>query len=101
MFVKIVASALIVALSMGSTLAIIGYCDQDLCGLTEYNHITCGATGAFSHSCPRDKREVEMTEAMKTQLLDEHNKKRNAIAGGNEPGYQTAAKMSTMVSDDG
>lgn len=102
MFVKVAASFLVLGLSISAALGVVDYSncqDSQLCIQSEYKHITCGATGGFSPSCPSDRRFVEMTEAMKYQILDLHNRHRNNLASGNEPGYSPAAQMTTMVSE--
>lgn len=99
MLAKEISVVFILTISQVFSQTVYNYCQADICGLTEFNHITCEATGEFSPSCPSDARSVPITEDIKAKILDLHNKHRNKIAGGNEPGYNTAAKMTTMVSE--
>ncbi|KAG5667676.1 hypothetical protein PVAND_015648 [Polypedilum vanderplanki] len=80
--------------------AVYNYCNQDLCKLTSYKHITCTATGDFSPSCSADASEVSLTDSDKQKILKLHNKHRNKIASGNEPGFNPATKMLTVEWDD-
>jgi hypothetical protein len=41
---------------------------------------------------------VSMTASAKQTLLNAHNTNRNKIAGGNQPGFNQAAQMMTVVS---
>lgn len=77
----------------------LNYCDQNkrLCNLTGYQHITCESNGAFSPLCPPKARIIQIDQHIE-QILDEHNKKRNEIAGGKTMNFNTAAKMPTIVS---
>lgn len=88
----------VLAISIGvATPAIYNYCNFDLCKLTPYEHITCSATGDLAPSCSSDASVIELTDADKQKILDLHNKYRNKIANGDEPGFKSAAKMATMV----
>lgn len=78
---------------------VVNYCDAQLCNRTEYQHITCTATGDFTAECPKDARAIVLTKVHIQRILDNHNKYRNIIAGGNEPGFNQATRMSTIVSD--
>lgn len=92
---------LFIAVSIGvSSGTIYNYCSHDLCSLTGYKHITCTATGDLSPSCSSNAQIIDLTDADKQKLLDLHNQYRNKIANGNEPGFQSAAKMATMVSSN-
>ena len=101
MFIKEAASIVLV-LCISSVLGYNDYCGYpDICKFSPYSpHITCGATGQFSPSCPSDRRSVKVTETVRKQILDLHNKHRQKIAGGNEPGFKTAARMTTMVTEN-
>lgn len=88
--------------AIGLTSAIVDYCpqSQELCKLTTFSqHITCGATGDLLPSCPSDAQTIDLTNDNIQQIVDLHNQYRNKIAGGNEPRFSPAAKMTTMVSD--
>lgn len=68
-----------------------------MCKYSEFSqHITCESTGAFWPSCPTDRREVTLTNENIQNILDLHNKYRNKIAGGNEPGFNPAVRMATL-----
>jgi hypothetical protein len=69
-----------------------------LCKLTSHKHITCSATGDFSPACSADANEVDLNDLDKQKILDLHNTHRNNIASGEENGFNSAAKMLTMVS---
>lgn len=98
MFSKVATLFLVFALVINLASCVVDYCGQGLCGLTGFRHITCDASGNFASSCPRDARIVPMTTELKKQIMDHHNDKRNRIAGGYEPGFEQATKMTTMVS---
>jgi hypothetical protein len=72
------------------------YCDKSLC--PKGNHIACGHIGAFSPSCPPDRRMVALRSADRNLILDVHNSQRNRIAGGGEFGFESAANMNEIVS---
>lgn len=98
MFVKGTASVLLIALSIGIASGIVDYCGRDdLC--PGEPHITCGATGQFLSNCPPEARDVLLTSQHIDQILNLHNKFRNKIASGNEPGFNSAVRMTTMVSE--
>lgn len=90
---------LLVVKSLNCESFALNYCDQSkrLCNLTGYQHITCESNGAFSPFCPPKARIVPIDQHIE-QILDEHNKKRNEIAGGNTLNFNAAAKMPTLVS---
>lgn len=98
MILKVAASALVFALVINLASCLVDYCGRGLCGLTGYRHITCGATGKFAPSCPSDALVVPMTSQIQQQLMDLHNENRNRLAGGYEPGFHPATRMTTMVS---
>lgn len=98
MFTKVLASLLVLTLSVSLVSSVVDYCDQGLCeATTGYKHITCDATGNFLPSCPNDARVVPISTINRKQILDLHNKYRNKIAGGNEPGFNPATRMTTLV----
>lgn len=99
MFVKGTASVLLVALSIIGITSGDAFCGrQDLCRPPS-QHISCGASETgLSPTCERGTREIELTSQQIEQILKTHNEVRNKIASGNEPGYKSAARMTTMVS---
>lgn len=80
--------------------AVYNYCNQDLCSHTGHKHISCGAFGDFSPSCSYDANIVELTHPDQQKILHLHNKFRNKIASGDEEGFDTATRMTTMVSEN-
>lgn len=99
---KVSSSVLLLAAAIGMASGIVDYCPQskELCKYTTFDqHITCGATGDLLASCPSDARTVDLTNENIQQIVDLHNQYRNKIAGGNEPRFSSASKMTTMVSE--
>lgn len=91
-------SVVLLVLSISYAAGIVNYCGQpELCKLTGFQHITCDATGDLLPSCPPDARVVELSDENIQQILEKHNFYRNKIAGGDEPGFNPAARMSAMV----
>jgi hypothetical protein len=88
---------LVISIALVSS-AIVNYCDHGLCDMTDYKHITCEATGTLMPSCPSDARVVPLSRANIQQILDLHNQYRNELASGSEEEFDSAAKMSTIVS---
>jgi hypothetical protein len=88
---------LLLFLTKFSQCAVYNYCNQELCVKSGHKHITCGSTGDLSPSCSWDANIVELTKADRKKILHLHNKFRNRIAGGDEEGFSTATRMTTMV----
>lgn len=87
----------VLAVSISLATCITDYCGRsDLC--TDYQHVTCGASGGNGQACPPGSGAIELTSTQVQEILDLHNNFRNQIAGGHVPGYRTAAKMTSMVS---
>lgn len=93
------SSIVFVAASFGLVASISDYClkTSQLCSNTGYQHVTCGATGDLGPACPSDARAIELSGENIQHILDMHNKYRNQIASGNLPGFNSAAKMNTLV----
>lgn len=72
------------------------YCAEDLC-VKGKKHIGCGNSGDFHFNCPKNRTLIELNEDNIEQILDTHNKYRNRVASGNEPRFESAARMTTMV----
>lgn len=89
----------IATISIGvASCAIYNYCDTELCKGTGFDHITCGSTGGPGPKCSDDvQAPMELSDEVKQKYVDLHNKYRNKIANGEEPGFKSAAKMATMV----
>lgn len=99
MFSKPTIKLLLIVASFSLASAIVDYCDtQDLCSLTGFQHITCGSTGNLSPSCPPDTQTITLSQHNIHHIVDLHNQFRNQIASGNLPGFNPAAKMSSLVS---
>jgi hypothetical protein len=79
------------------------YCDPQVCTVPPnpvYKNIGCGATDKLGPKCPPDAKYIKFTAEHKKIILDEHNKLRNKIAGGDQNGFSTASRMSTMKWND-
>ncbi|KAM7350298.1 antigen 5 like allergen Cul n 1-like [Cochliomyia hominivorax] len=74
----------------------------DYCKLNcdDRTHIGCKNNGKFSSECPKDAEIRDMTDSLKKLILDEHNEKRNTIAGGEYDKLKPACRMGTMEWDD-
>jgi hypothetical protein len=93
------SSLLLIVGSIGLAANITDYCYQSgqLCSNTGYQHVTCGASGDLGPTCPSDANAIDLSDANIQQILDLHNKYRNTLAGGNLSGFNSAAKMNTLV----
>lgn len=98
MMLKASIAALLIVSSISFASSVINYCGQGLCNLTGYRHITCDATGDFLTSCPSDARVVPMSDDYQQKILEIHNSYRNKLASGDEPGFNSATRMNTVVS---
>lgn len=99
MISRLIAECSIIALLLSVGSCAVSYCDMNkrLCNLTGYQHITCESKGAFAPDCPPNAQLVKI-DAHIERILNEHNKKRNEIAGGKTYGFNAALKMPTLVS---
>lgn len=88
---------LIALLLRTSSSAIVDYCNQGLCADSIFEHITCEATGTLLPTCPDDARAIGISPVNIKQILELHNEVRNKIANGHQPGFQPAARMTTVV----
>ncbi|XP_037825584.1 antigen 5 like allergen Cul n 1-like [Lucilia sericata] len=76
------------------------WCDPQLCGnKTDVHHIACENDGKFKEGCSDDATDIDISN-YKQVFLDEHNKRRNLIASGEVTGYDSAARMATVLWDD-
>lgn len=73
------------------------FCDPSLCR-SGNQHIACGHSGDFHEACPEDRHIVDLSKKEIELILDTHNNVRNKIANGDEPGFNPAERMATMVS---
>ncbi|XP_005186052.1 antigen 5 like allergen Cul n 1-like isoform X1 [Musca domestica] len=76
----------------------IDYCNQNLCPTGK--HIACEHNGNFAPSCPKDAVLMELTNPLKTSIVNGFNEKRNFIAGGGHHNHKPACRMATMQWDD-
>ncbi|XP_070492878.1 antigen 5 like allergen Cul n 1-like [Chironomus tepperi] len=78
------------------------YCDPEICTFNNRTrpHIGCEASGKLGPSCTSDAENIELTDEHKKIILEEHNKLRNKIAGGELEGFEPAKKMLTMKWND-
>lgn len=87
----------ILTISIGMACGIKNLCDTNICDGFGYKHITCEIFDKFGPQCSDDAKVLEIPDDIKQKIIDDHNKYRNKIAGGSEPGFNSAAKMGTMV----
>lgn len=73
--------------------AVTNFCDARLCGMGGTN-IGCYNSGRMQCA----DTVVLFNSSLIALTLDEHNRLRQKIASGNEPGFPPAARMTTMVS---
>lgn len=64
-----------------------------------YNFFLLKCLQQWGSACSDDAQLIEMTPKIKATILATHNKHRNNIAGGQISGFETAAKMATIVSN--
>uniref|UniRef100_A0A1A9W9C0 SCP domain-containing protein n=1 Tax=Glossina brevipalpis TaxID=37001 RepID=A0A1A9W9C0_9MUSC len=68
---------------------------KDYCRLCP-DHVACNKKNEFASKCVNPK----MVELNKGLFVDEHNKKRNLVAGGGVAKLKPACRMATMTWDD-
>ncbi|EDS33916.1 venom allergen [Culex quinquefasciatus] len=63
-------------------------------------HVACNAPNPFGASCyGKNPQLIPMTDVMRAQILDQHNRMRSLLASGQLPGYSPAVKMPTLQWD--
>lgn len=72
------------------------YCSRSLCH-DKQRHVACHFSGHFGPKCPKNARIVKLSQRDIKQILHEHNRLRNKIANGEESGFESASRMTTMV----
>lgn len=72
------------------------YCNPSLC-YGYGKHIGCDNNGDFSPKCPDYRFIVNMTNTMKSFILNKHNQLRSFVAMGQIDGYESADSMAQMV----
>lgn len=72
------------------------YCADGLC-YPGNPHIGCGHSGDFADTCPEDRHILKLSKDEIQAFLDHHNANRHKIANGEEPGFNPAIRMATMV----
>jgi hypothetical protein len=91
----VLVAAAIGLLSAQKTLEITDLCKTELCG---GKHITCELQQIQEKAASGCARILDLTDENKQAFVDAHNKKRNLIAGGEQPGFNSATRMATVVS---
>jgi hypothetical protein len=61
------------------------------------NHTVCINNGNWYSACPPDRKIVPISNAVRDSILYAHNYYRNKVAGGGEPGFNSAVKMNKLV----
>lgn len=74
----------------------VNYCDPKLCS-SGVKNIACDNDGAFSSSCPADRKLITLSQADIQSIVYNHNTLRNKIASGNQAGFNQAKRMTSMV----
>ncbi|XP_037940527.1 antigen 5 like allergen Cul n 1-like [Teleopsis dalmanni] len=74
------------------------YCVPRICP-SGIKHIACKNTFQLASACPTDAYVIDLSPFI-TTILDEHNTKRNQIAGGDLNGYLSATRMASMQWND-
>ncbi|XP_037818691.1 antigen 5 like allergen Cul n 1-like [Lucilia sericata] len=85
--------------TLAATVIATDYCSKKICNKGD-THIACDNDGEFHSNCPDDAEKREISETLKKLIVDEHNEKRNIIAGGGEKHLKAACRMATMEWDD-
>lgn len=71
--------------------------NSEYCGLCT-NHTVCINNGNWASICPSDAKIIPISNAVRDSILNAHNYYRNKVAGGGEPGFNSAVKMNRLVS---
>ncbi|KAL1377244.1 hypothetical protein pipiens_016397 [Culex pipiens pipiens] len=75
------------------------YCSPSICP-NGGPHVACNAPNPFGASCyGKNPQLIPMTDVMRAQILDQHNRMRSLLASGQLPGYSPAVKMPTLQWD--
>jgi hypothetical protein len=77
----------------------VDYCSPEICSVGK--HIACGHSGGFGDACPSNAKIEILSKSDINTILNDHNTLRNKIASGQEKGFSSAAKMSTLVREHG
>lgn len=78
------------------TLQVTDYCSTDLCKTPK--HITCEMKEIQAKAAEGCARILDLNDEAIQAFVDAHNKKRNLIANGEQPGFNSASRMATVVS---
>ncbi|XP_043658651.1 antigen 5 like allergen Cul n 1 [Drosophila teissieri] len=70
------------------------YCDPELC--PSGTHVACQSSGRFVSGCSGEFVQVDPHIPL---ILQQHNERRNLIAGGGVSGFPSAVQMATMAWD--
>ena len=93
----LIAAAIGLVLSQ-KTLKIQDYCKTKYC---DGKHLTCELPQIQAKAAEGCARILDLSEENKQAFVDAHNKKRNLIASGQQPGFNSATRMATVVSIKG
>ncbi|XP_062141056.1 antigen 5 like allergen Cul n 1-like [Drosophila sulfurigaster albostrigata] len=87
---------LAISLTLAQVHGAVDYCNATLCGTS--TNIGCNNNGTWSTNCPTSPAPylIAMNLTMRQHLVKLHNVRRNNIALGNLPRYDTAKRMATM-----
>lgn len=91
----IVIAAAIQLVASQRTLQIKDYCKTKWC---DGNHLTCQLPDIQAKAAAGCAEVFDLTDENKQAFVDAHNKKRNLIASGQQPGFNSATRMATVVS---
>lgn len=78
------------------TLQVTDYCSTDLCKTPK--HITCEMSAIQEKAASGCAKILDLDDEAIQAFVDAHNKKRNLIANGDQPGFNSATRMATVVS---
>lgn len=91
----VLIAAAIGFVSSQKTLQIVDLCKTKLC---DGKHLTCELPQIQEKAAAGCARILDLSDENKQAFVDAHNKKRNLIAGGQQPGFNSATRMATVVS---
>ena len=92
----VLITASIGLVSTQTTVQVNDYCDTKICDGSGNKHITCDMLKIQAN--PTCARVLELNAENKQAFVDAHNKLRNKIANGEQPGFKSATNMATVVS---
>lgn len=73
---------------------------SDYCNICDSSkHIACGHENSWASTCPPDRLLIKLGLTDIKKILDLHNTYRNKIALGNQAGFKSASRMTTVTWD--